>query len=247
MSNSPKQAVIYARFSPRRNASECVSCETQIEQCTKYCEFKKLEVVGIFRDDGLTGTNVNRPGLREALDMTRRCKGTLVFYSLSRLARSVRDALEIGDGLKKAGANLCSVTESINSVGAFGKLFFVLLAALAEWERDVISERTADAMRCHQANGRRMSDRLPFGWQPDADDPSRMVPDEDELLAIEKIKELWDTEEYSLRKIAAELTRLGFKPRPVKKKFKDRTVERKGKWHYSTIRAILKRAEQETS
>lgn len=246
MSNSLKQAVIYARFSPRRNASECVSCDTQIEYCEKYCDFKKLEVVGIFRDDGLTGTNVNRPGLREALDMTRRCKGTLVFYSLSRLARSVRDALEIGDGLKKAGANLCSVTESINSVGAFGKLFFVLLAGMAEWERDVISERTSDAMRCHQRNGRRMSDRLPFGWQADDDDASRMVPNEVELDVIKQVVSL-KKQGFSLRATCAQLYEWDYVPRPVKKKFKGQPVECKGKWHYSTIRAILKRAEQETS
>jgi hypothetical protein len=67
-----------------------------------------------------------------------------------------------------------------------------------------------------------------------------MLPDEYELEIIEKVKTLRE-EELSYRGIADELADLGFKPRPVKKKFKDRIVEVKGKWHHGTIRSILSR------
>lgn len=244
------KAVIYARYSPRRknkkDDKKCVSCETQIEYCEGYCTFRKLDVVGVRRDDGLSGKDTNRPGLQGALELAVKHKAVLVFYSLSRLARSVRDAIEIADRLRDAGAHLCSVTESINSAGAFGKMVFVILAAMGEWEREVISERTSAAMRRHQATGRRMSAIPPFGWRADAQDGSRMVPDEHELEAI-ACMQTWRTQGFSYTKIALKLDMGNYPPREVTKKFKDRTITCKGKWYAASIRRILNRVEAEVA
>ncbi len=103
-------------------------------------------------------------------------------------------------------------------------------------------EQTSNAMLSHQANGRRMSARLPFGWRSDPDDPARMLPCPYEMEIIEKVKALRE-EGLSLRKIAKRLTDLEYVPRKVNRLFKGRTVQVKGKWHHGLIHNILSRIE----
>ena len=242
MNQDPKnQAVIYARFSPRRNEDECESIETQYNYCDNYCKFHNLEILGHFRDDGLSGANaVNRPGLQEAIRTTIAHKAILVIYSLSRLARNTRETIEISEKLDAAKANLCSCTENIDTSTAMGDAFFKIIAVLAELERKQISERTRDAMLFHQANGRRMSHRLPFGFKLDPEDPNRIVLCEYEQNVITRVLTMYG-EQLSLRKIAKRLEEEGFVPRPSRKLFKGKMVDIKGKWHHTTVRMILKR------
>ena len=108
-------------------------------------------------------SEANRPALHDALAATRR-GDALVVYSLSRLARSTRDTLEIADALDRRGADLVSLSEKIDSTSAAGRMIFRLLAVLAEFERDVISERTSMAMRHMQATGRFIGGQAPFGF-----------------------------------------------------------------------------------
>lgn len=238
-----KSCVIYARFSPRKNANDCDSIDTQIDFCTNYCIFHKLEILSIHRDDGISGATYDkRPGVQDAIEAACKHKAILLVYSLSRLARNTKETIEIADRLRSAKANIASVTEKIDTSTAMGAAFFQIIAVLAELERKQISERTSDAMHFHQANGRRMSKTCPFGWHNDPDDPARMLPDEDELEAIEKIKELRKGG-LSYRGICSELGQMGYVPRPVQKMFKGEMVEVKGKWHHGTIRHILSRAE----
>ena len=92
------KAVIYARFSPRKNADDCESCDTQIDYCTKYCEFHKMDVVQTFQDEALSGAEAeNRPGLQSAMEYAIKHKASLVIYSLDRLSRSLRDAIDLSD------------------------------------------------------------------------------------------------------------------------------------------------------
>lgn len=136
-----------------------------------------------------------------------------------------------------------TVAEATGSkaTGRFAKLTF---EAAMNLRAGLSREQTQSAMLSHQANGRRMSARLPFGWRSDPDDPSRMLPDEYELEIIEKIK-AFSQEGLSLRKIVKRLTNLEYQPRKVDRMFKGRTVRIKGKWHHGLIRSMLKRAETE--
>ena len=139
--------------------------------------------------------------------------------------------------LEKAVAE---VTDSI----AVGKFVVKAFEAAMNLRAGLSREQTSNAMLSHQANGRRMSARLPFGWKIDPDDPARMVPDDYELEIIEKIQ-TFRQEGLSLRKIAKRLTDLEYVPRKVNRLFKGRTVHVKGKWHHGLIRSILKRVETE--
>ena len=137
--------------------------------------------------------------------------------------------------LEKAVAE---VTDSI----AVGKFVVKAFEAAMNLRAGLSREQTSNAMLSHQANGRRMSARLPFGWRSDPDDPSRMLPDEYELEIIEKIQ-AFRQEGLSLRKISDRLGNEGYEPRKVGRMFKGRTVQVKGKWHHGLISNILSRIE----
>ena len=222
------KAVIYTRFSPRRNAAECESCLTQFDYCRKYCDLHQLEIIGEFKDEAKSGASAaNRPGLQDALAHACKHKAVLVVYSLSRLARNTKETIEISERLDKAGADLASLHEHIDTTTAMGRFVFKLLAALAELEREQIGERTQEAMLNHQSNGRRMSDKTPYGWVRDPDNPKLLIENASEQIAINHILELHRSG-FSYRLIGRTLAGKG-------------TLCRGGSWHHTTIKKIIKR------
>jgi Enterobacteriaceae phage serine recombinase len=78
---------------------------------------------------------------------------TLIVWKLDRLARSLRDLIAIVEDLSKRGVNFRSLTEEINTTTAGGKLTFHIFAALAEFERGLIIERTREGMKAAKARG----------------------------------------------------------------------------------------------
>ena len=145
----------YIRVSTEEQAREGVSLEAQEAKLRAWWTLegngRPLEV---HRDEGLSGGRMDRPGLEAALlacDSAR--GGTLVVYSLSRLARSTRGTLDVADRLARAGCDLVSLSEKIDTSSAAGKMVFRMLAVLAEFERDQISERTRGAMAQLKARG----------------------------------------------------------------------------------------------
>src|SRR6266478_5379016 len=109
-----------------------------------------------------------RPGLQVAIDAVCASHGVLVVYSLSRLARNTRETLELGDRLNKAGADLVSLREKIDTTSAAGKMVLRMLAVLAEFERDQISERTSAAMAYKKFQNEQVGE-LPYGYQAGPD------------------------------------------------------------------------------
>lgn len=107
----------------------------------------------IYVDHGLTGSNRNRPGLREALAACR-AGDTLVVTKLDRLARSVRDAHEIADQLASREIKLNIGGSVHNPLDPIGKLLFNVLAMVAEFEGDLIRARTREGMKVAKAKGR---------------------------------------------------------------------------------------------
>lgn len=85
---------------------------------------------------------------------------TIVVYKLDRLARSLRDLLNIVDRVEAAGANFRSLTESIDTTNPAGKLAFHMLGIVAEFERSLIRERSMAGVEVARANGVRLG-RLP--------------------------------------------------------------------------------------
>lgn len=228
------KAVLYARFSPRPDAAESESCETQLEQCRKYCAENQIEVSGAFQDRALSGSEEDRPGLWTAIDMLRR-KGLLIVYRLDRLARNVYLMHCIEQAVAKRGARIISVCGEGNGSTPEDKLIRDILAALAEYQRKVAAARTKASMLRHQATGRRMSYKAPFGWREDPNSPLNSRGRPSRLMA--------DPEEQRVIQCIVALHEQGRTPRAICKALDASWVEcRGGKWYHKTVQKILKRA-----
>jgi len=107
----------------------------------------------IYVDHGLTGTNRDRPGLRQALAACRR-GDTLVVTKLGRLARSVPDARDIVDELTAGGVRL-NIGDSLHDpTDPVGRLLFTTMSMIAEFEADLARARTREGMAVARAKGR---------------------------------------------------------------------------------------------
>jgi DNA invertase Pin-like site-specific DNA recombinase len=107
----------------------------------------------IYVDHGLTGTNRDRPGLRQALAACRR-GDTLVVTKLDRLARSVPDARDIVDELTAGGVRLNIGGSLHDPTDPVGRLLFTTLSMIAEFEADLARARTREGMAVARAKGR---------------------------------------------------------------------------------------------
>ncbi len=104
-------------------------------------------------EDQLSGAKSDRPGLNQAIHYAR-SGDTLVVWRLDRLGRSLRDLIEMVSLLESKGIGLRSVQESIDTSSNSGKLIFHIFGALAEFERNLIRERTQAGLQAARARGR---------------------------------------------------------------------------------------------
>lgn len=158
-----KKVVGYIRVSTERQAKEGVSLDSQKDKIAAWVALNAPgSTLVIHADEGLSGTIKDRPALMSALSDVSE-GDVLVVYSLSRLARSTKQTIEIADDLQKKGVDLVSLSEKIDTTTAAGKMVFRLLAVLSEFERDQISERVQLAMD-HKKNQNEVVGHVPFGY-----------------------------------------------------------------------------------
>jgi DNA invertase Pin-like site-specific DNA recombinase len=114
-----------------------------------------LEAAGCERiyDDTCSGSVTERPGLSKALDHLR-TGDALVVWKLDRIGRSLGHVVELVDGLHEKGIGLKVLTGGIDTTSSTGRLVFGIFATLAEFERDLIRERTMAGLAAARARGR---------------------------------------------------------------------------------------------
>lgn len=224
-----KIAYGYVRVSTAGQADDGVSLDVQRERIAAWCLVNGFDLAAVHVDAGLSGKRSdNRPALQAALDDVCKANGVLVVYSLSRLARSTKDTLAIADRLERAGADLASLSEKIDTTSAAGKMVFRMLAVLAEFERDLVSERTVCAMQHKRRQGERVG-KIPYGFDLAADGV-QLVANAAEQQVLELVNEL-RRDGYTLRAIADELTRRGIP-----------TKGNKAAWTHSSIQRLTQRS-----
>lgn len=113
-----------------------------------------VEEKNIYSDPGFTGTNRQRPGLDQALAAASHPGAEFVVTKLDRLARSIRDAKDIADQLVANGAVLQIGRSAYDPNDAMGKMMFNIMATFAEFEADLIRQRTKEGMAVAKARGR---------------------------------------------------------------------------------------------
>jgi len=199
-------AIGYIRVSTEGQAVDGVSLDAQRAKIEAWASLNDYDLIAVHVDAGISGKGMdNRPGLQDALADCR--KGSaLVVYSLSRLARSTKDTILISERLAKSGADLVSLSERIDTTSAAGKMVFRLMAVMAEFERDQISERTVTAMQFKKGKGELVG-AVPYGFAL-SDDGVKLVENAVEQAVIVQAKEL-RASGLSLGKVATELDRRG--------------------------------------
>jgi DNA invertase Pin-like site-specific DNA recombinase len=103
----------------------------------------------------MSGAGAERPGLQDALDYLRNGEDTLVVWRLDRLGRSLKNLIEMMNLLEERGIGFQSLQESINTTTSGGKLIFHIFGALAEFEHNLIRERTNAGLAAARARGKK--------------------------------------------------------------------------------------------
>ena len=160
-----KTAIGYIRVSTEQQANEGVSLDAQRAKIEAWCTHNGYELAQVYVDAGISGKSMDkRPGLQDALKSLK--KGmALVSYSLSRLARSTKDAISIGETVAKRKADMVSLSEQIDTTTAAGRMMFQMLAVLAEFERNLTAERTTSALQHKKATGQKYTNITPYGFE----------------------------------------------------------------------------------
>ena len=220
------KAIGYIRVSTEEQANEGVSLAAQEAKIRAYCELHDMELVGVLGDAGLSGKHTKRPQLQEVL---RRVEAhevqAVVVYKLDRLSRRAVDTLTMVEAIEKAGAAFHSIQEKVDTKSAMGRFFLTITAAFAQMERDMIGERTSEALRYKLAQGEHVG-RTPFGFRIDG---KRLAEIHEQAHVIEAIL-AWRESGMSLRAIAAELNAQGY------------PTQRGGTWRPQTVKNIIERA-----
>lgn len=135
--------------------------ENQIDLCKKHCEVKGYEIHKIYTDI-YTGKSSSRPSFNELLRDMRSYKfGAIIVTKLDRIGRSLQHLISLFDELNHKGVQFISITQNIDTTTSAGKLQMQILAAFAEFERNLISERTKEGLRGNTRVGKRGVDKRP--------------------------------------------------------------------------------------
>jgi len=186
MVKSKRKAVGYIRVSTTEQATEGVSLEAQETRVRAFCEAKQWELIKVYSDKGESGKSLDRPGIRSLInDLKANGVDVVVIVKLDRLTRSVRDLGSLIEDLF-AGVSLASVEESLDSTTANGRMVMNLLGTVAQWEREIIGERTANALRFKRSKGEWAAGRIPYGFRLEN---GRLVEDAVQIKNIKAMKQ----------------------------------------------------------
>lgn len=221
------QAIGYVRVSSAGQTADGVSLDAQKSKIRAWAEANDANLVEICADKGISGAKGDRPGLLKAIEYAEKHNAALIVYSLSRLSRSTRDTLAIAESLDKAGADLVSLSEKIDTTTAAGKMVFRMLAVLNEFERDQVSDRTKTALSYKKSNNEKTGGYCPYGYQ--VDDEGYLSKDKAESEVVDLILELRE-KNWSYSAIARHVNNKGYKTKLGKD------------WRAQQVKNIIKRA-----
>ncbi len=216
----------YVRVSTEEQAKSGLSTSDQSEKLRQYCELYGYELVNVIIDDGASAKDLNRAGIQEVMtSVTRGDVDGVIVCKLDRLTRSVRDLHQLLDTTFKT-AQLHSVNEQFNTNTAAGRFVLNMLMSVAEWEREVIGERTSSALKEKKrlAGNKSINGRAPFGYQWS----------EGELIK--------HPAEFPVREIMTQLRESGLTYAQIADEINNagHTTRRNKPWRTSSIHTILK-------
>lgn len=163
-----KRCAVYTRKSTTIGLDqEFNSLDAQREACLAYvanrADWRPVE--DKYDDGGFTGANIDRPAFQRLLaDVGAHRVDIVVVYKVDRFSRSLLDFAKVMERLAAAGTSFVSVTQNFSTADAMGRLTLNMLMSFAEFEREMISERTRDKMCAARRKGMWTGGPIPFGY-----------------------------------------------------------------------------------
>lgn len=189
MNNEEKIVAIYKRVSTFDQAREGHSLEEQERRLKAKCEAENYKVYKVYTDAGISGKDtIHRPAYQQMLRDMKKGKFNLIMaYKLDRLSRSIVDFEEFFNELKKYNCGIELLVEKIDTTGAAGMMFARILGIFAQFERELIKERTLIGTESAAKKGH-FGGRPPLGYKKDIENKTWVVDKDDAKI----VKEIFD-------------------------------------------------------
>ena len=211
MTETKPLAAIYVRVSTQEQAQQGFSLDAQQEALENYAKALGYEIFKIYRDEGKSAKDIqHRPEMVQMLKDAEAKKFSAIFiYKLDRFSRSLKDLILTIDKLKEIGIDFVSLQDKIETTSASGKLMFHIISAFAEFERNIIGDRTKFGMERKAKEGGFIT-KAPKGYKLI---DKKLVIDNEQSEEVKKIFEDFLNSEISLTQLGKKygLTTSGIK------------------------------------
>lgn len=189
---------IYVRVSTQEQATQGYSLNAQQEALENYAKALGYDIFKIYRDEGKSAKDLKRPEMTQMLQDAEDHKFQAIFiYKLDRFSRSLKDLILTIDKLKQLGIDFVSLQDKIETTSASGKLMFHIISAFAEFERNIIGDRTKFGMERKAKEGGFIT-KAPKGYKLM---DKQLLIDEEQAEDVKKIYNGFLNNEISLTQL----------------------------------------------